>query len=72
MDTAHSKTLDDEDSHENSHNVERVMDLKSIRAAISRVEAEARATVAAESRAFAQARARAVAEDRAELDNQAL
>jgi hypothetical protein len=44
------------------------IDLKSIREAIARVEAEAKATVAAENRAHAEARARALAEDRARTD----
>jgi len=50
---------------------ERVMDLHAIRAAIARVEAEARASVAAENRAYIEARARAAAEERAQLDHQA-
>ena len=44
------------------------LDLKSIRAAINRVEAEAKATLAAESRARAEARARAIAEDQSNSD----
>ncbi|MGH8807560.1 MAG: hypothetical protein ACREX0_06760, partial [Noviherbaspirillum sp.] len=44
------------------------VDLKAIREAIARVEAEAKATVAAENRAHAEARARALSEDRARVD----
>ena len=44
------------------------IDLKAIREAIGRVEAEAKATVAAENRARSEARARALAEERARID----
>ncbi|HEX7648604.1 MAG TPA: hypothetical protein VF450_14450, partial [Noviherbaspirillum sp.] len=44
------------------------VDLKAIREAIARVEAEAKATVAAENRAIAEARARALAEEKARLE----
>src|SRR5580704_15714284 len=47
------------------------VDLKAIRQAIARVEAEAKATVAAENRARAEERARALAEDRARADAEA-
>src|SRR4051812_28323503 len=48
------------------------MDLKAIRAAIARVEAEAKATVTAENRAHAEARARSLAEERAIADAAAI
>ena len=45
-----------------------IIDLKAIREAIARVEAEAKATVAEENRAVAEARARALAEERARIE----
>ena len=48
------------------------MDLKAIREAIARVEAEAKATVTAENRAYAEARARSLAEDRVQTDAAAI
>ena len=47
------------------------VDLKAIRQAIARVEAEAKATVAAENRARAETQARALAEERARTDAEA-
>jgi hypothetical protein len=48
------------------------MDLKTIREAIARVEAEAKATVTAENRAYAEAHARSLAEDRVQADAAAI
>ena len=62
---------DDYRTSENSLELQSRIDVKGIREAIARVEAEARATVAAENRAQTEARARSLAEERAQTDVEA-
>jgi hypothetical protein len=60
--------VDEMQSNEAENATHTRIDIKGIREAIARVEAEARATVAAENRVQVETRARNLAEERAETD----